>query len=73
MPSTKPVPDTPMAPPLSDEADIGSGEKTPAQLETEQMIREIPALPPGGTAGGDSASEDNAGKNDASPSEAGRA
>lgn len=40
------------APPLSDEADIGSGEKTPAQLETEKMIREIPPLPAGGPAGG---------------------
>ena len=28
-----------------DEADIGSGEKTPAQLETEDIIRQIPALP----------------------------
>ena len=28
-----------------DEADIGSGEKTPGQLETEKMIQEIPALP----------------------------
>jgi hypothetical protein len=35
-------------PPMSDEADIGSGEKTPAQLETEKMIREIPPLPPAG-------------------------
>jgi hypothetical protein len=33
--------------PFMEEADIGSGEKTPAQLETEQMIREIPPLPPG--------------------------
>lgn len=34
------------SPPLHDEADIGSGEKTPAQHETEQMIRQIPPLPP---------------------------
>jgi hypothetical protein len=34
--------------PYLEEADIGSGEKTPAQLETEQIISEIPALPPGG-------------------------
>ena len=27
------------------EADIGSGEKTPAQHETEEMIRQIPPLP----------------------------
>jgi len=34
------------------EADIGSGEKSPGELETEQMIREIPPLPPsGGQAG----------------------
>ena len=32
--------------PLFDEADIGSGEKTPAQKETEEMIRQIPPLPP---------------------------
>jgi hypothetical protein len=32
--------------PLLDEADIGSGEKTPAQKETEEMIRQIPPLPP---------------------------
>ena len=35
--------------PLIDEADIGSGEKTPAQKETEEMIRQIPPLPPSGT------------------------
>ncbi len=32
--------------PMTDEADIGSGEKTPAQAETERLIREIPPLPP---------------------------
>jgi hypothetical protein len=31
--------------PLLDEADIGSGEKTPAQKETEELIRQIPPLP----------------------------
>ncbi len=31
--------------PLMDEADIGSGEKTPAQQETEELIRQIPPLP----------------------------
>jgi len=30
------------------EADIGSGERSPAQHETDQMIKEIPPLPPGG-------------------------
>jgi len=29
-----------------DEPDIGSGEKTPAELETEEQIRQIPPLPP---------------------------
>jgi hypothetical protein len=33
--------------PMLDEADIGSGEKTPAQKETEELIRQIPPLPPG--------------------------
>lgn len=36
------------SPPLSDEADIGSGEKTPAQIETEKIIRDIPPLPADG-------------------------
>ena len=31
--------------PLFDEADIGSGEKSPGQVETEEMIRQIPPLP----------------------------
>lgn len=30
------------------EADIGSGEKSPGELETEQMIKEIPPLPASG-------------------------
>lgn len=30
---------------MLDEADIGSGEKTPAQRETEELIRQIPPLP----------------------------
>lgn len=37
-------------PPLLEEADIGSGEKTPAQAETEELIRQIPPLPPSGGA-----------------------
>jgi hypothetical protein len=32
--------------PFMEEADIGSGEKTPAQMETEELIRQIPPLPP---------------------------
>ncbi|MFL6675726.1 MAG: hypothetical protein ACJ8LG_20830 [Massilia sp.] len=34
--------------PYMEEADIGSGEKTPAQIETEELIRQIPPLPPAG-------------------------
>jgi hypothetical protein len=34
--------------PMTDEADIGSGEKTPGQKETEEMIRQIPPLPADG-------------------------
>lgn len=34
--------------PLLDEADIGSGEKTQAQKETEDIIRQIPPLPASG-------------------------
>lgn len=30
-----------------DEGDIGSGEKTPGQQETDEMIKEIPPLQPG--------------------------
>ncbi|HEV7815116.1 MAG TPA: hypothetical protein VGP06_08470 [Janthinobacterium sp.] len=32
-----------------DEPDIGSGEKTPAQHETEEIIRQIPPLPDDGS------------------------
>jgi hypothetical protein len=46
--STQPAADPATAPPLSNESDIGSGEKTPGQLETENLIRQIPPLPPGG-------------------------
>jgi hypothetical protein len=31
--------------PYLEEADIGSGEKSPAELETEEMIKQIPPLP----------------------------
>lgn len=34
--------------PFLEEADIGSGEKSPGQHETDEMIREIPPLPPAG-------------------------
>ena len=46
MQTRKPFPDPALAHALVDEADIGSGEKTPGQLETEAMIRDIPPLPP---------------------------
>jgi len=31
---------------IFDEADIGSGERSPGQHDTEALIREIPGLPP---------------------------
>lgn len=33
------------APGMQHEADIGSGEKTPGERETEEMIKAIPPLP----------------------------
>lgn len=45
MHTKKPFPDPADAHALLNEADIGSGEKTPADRETEEMIREIPPLP----------------------------
>jgi hypothetical protein len=43
------------APPMMHEGDIGSGEITPGQQETNEMIKEIPPLhgstPPGDEAG----------------------
>jgi len=39
--------------PILHEADIGSGEKTPAEKETEEMIRQIPPLPHSGQHAGD--------------------
>lgn len=53
MNATKPS-DPSAARPMHDEADIGSGEKSPGHAETEEMIRQIPPLPPGG-AGKDNA------------------
>jgi hypothetical protein len=46
MHATPPFPDPAQAKSLVDEADIGSGEKPPSQLDTEDMIRQIPPLPP---------------------------
>ncbi len=70
MTTTKPVADPAAAPPLSNEADIGSGEKTPGQLETEHLIRQIPPLPPGGKADPD-APGDKAGPASRPPASAG--
>lgn len=47
----KSFPDPAMASPILDEADIGSGERTPAQEETEELIRQIPPLPASGERG----------------------
>lgn len=48
------TPPTPVDPgtgarPMTEEADIGSGEKSPGHAETEAMIRQIPPLPPSGS------------------------
>ena len=48
MHTATPSNDPAKARPLTDEADIGSGEKTPGQLETEKIIADIPALPRSG-------------------------
>lgn len=42
----KPFPDPAQARSLVDEADIDSGETTPGQRDTDDMIRTIPPLPP---------------------------
>ncbi|WP_312510512.1 hypothetical protein [Massilia sp.] len=46
---------------MYDEADIGSGEKSPGQHETDEMIRGIPPLPPSSGEAGD-AQEDKQGE-----------
>jgi hypothetical protein len=49
MNTSKPKPDPgAKAPPMMHEGDIGSGEVTPGQHETNEMIKEIPPLPRGG-------------------------
>lgn len=53
--------------PMTEEADIGSGEKTPAQIETEKMIGQIPPLPPGGKDG--KPGKDVKGTQDGSPAQ----
>ena len=40
---------------IYDEPDIGSGERSPGQHETEELIRGIPGLPP---ADGDDSADD---------------
>lgn len=48
---------------MYDEADIGSGEKSPGQHETDEMIRGIPPLPPSsGEAGAGDAQKDQQGE-----------
>lgn len=51
--NTKTTPSDPAinARPMTEEADIGSGERSPGHAETEEMIRQIPPLPPSGPAG----------------------
>lgn len=58
MNATKPKSDPAAARPMTDEADIGSGEKSPGHAETEEMIRQIPPLPPSAPAADGDASGD---------------
>ena len=58
MTATTPQNDPRTAPPMTDEADIGSGEKSPGHAETEEMIRQIPPLPPSGDASDRAAPKD---------------
>ena len=44
--NTQTADDAASAKPMTDEADIGSGEKTPAQRDTEEIIKQIPKLKP---------------------------
>ena len=48
MATTPPKSDPAGAAPMTDEADIGSGEKTPGQRDTEKIIESIPDLPDDG-------------------------
>lgn len=43
--TARPSPTTRHGGAIFDEPDIGSGEKTPGQLDTEEDIKRIPALP----------------------------
>lgn len=46
MPNATPSTDPVKAQPMLNEADIGSGERTPGQLETDEIVGEVPKLPP---------------------------
>ena len=69
MPATTPETNAAEAPPLRDEADIGSGERTPGQQETDELIKQIPPLPPtgggAGQPGGNAANQTGGGTNQA--------
>jgi hypothetical protein len=41
MKPNKPFPDPALAHPLLDEADIGSGEKTPGEQETDEIVSQV--------------------------------
>lgn len=56
-----------------EETDIGSGDKTPGEQETEEMIRQIPPLPyPGQQAEHDAASQQGSQNNQAPAAPAGK-
>lgn len=46
---------------MYDEADIGSGERSPGQQETEELIRGIPPLPGNRQSGDDAQKQDKPG------------
>lgn len=58
MNASTPRSDPAAARPMTEEADIGSGEKSPGHAETEEMIRQIPPLPPSSPAGDNAARTD---------------
>lgn len=57
--------------PLYDEADIGSGEKSPGEQETEEMIRDIPPLPASSSQQGGEPGSQQGGTPAAAPDQAG--
>ena len=44
-PSLNHPPHTPQTPHRTDEPDIGSGDKSPGQVDTENMIEQVPRQP----------------------------